>query len=218
MNVLALDTALQACSAAVAVDGRLVARHHEVLHRGHAEKIVPIMEQVLSMAGVSADGLDLIAVTVGPGTFTGVRIGLSAARGLALPHRTPVLGVSTLQALAWGDRSPDPVFVAIDARRGEIYAQAFDADRHPAGVARAITPADVDLADGPVRIVGNGLHLLSPLWPQATGSDAAEMPDAGVMALAAAARASEAIAGQPPSPLYLRAPDAKLPSSAPSPA
>lgn len=211
MNILALDTALQACSAAVAVDGKLVARHHEILNRGHAEKIVPIMEQILSMAGRSADALDLIAVTIGPGTFTGVRIGLSAARGLALPYRTPILGVSTLQALAWGDRSPESVVVAIDARRGEVYTQTFDADRRPTGAARAVAPAVADFPEGSARIVGSGRHLLLPLWPQLTGSDADEVPDAGVIALAAAARAGEAVAGQPPSPLYLRAPDAKLP-------
>lgn len=214
VKILALDTALAACSAAVAIDGEVAARRHDILHRGHAEKIIPMTQRVCADAGLAPDALDLIAVTVGPGTFTGVRIGLAAARGLALPARTPVLGVTTLQALAWGVGSGRPVLAAIDARRGEVYLQAFDADLLPMAEPLVCTPdvAARHLRDGDTVAVGSGAALIADRVAGLRLAAAAAEPDAAVMAIAAAAHTDRAVSGRPPAPLYLRAPDAKLPS------
>ena len=220
MRVLALDTALGACSVAFAVDGRIQGHCFEHLGHGHAERLLPMVEEARRAAGLDYRELDLIAVTVGPGTFTGVRIGLAAARALALPHATPVAGVGTLQAIAWGAGAGTPVLAAIDARRSEFYVQAFSATLAPDGAPRVATAADIvtlaKAGPGPWRLVGSGGAALQPLLAAAEPADAPDEPDAATIALQAAALAPLATPGQPPAPVYLRAPDARLPGKAPA--
>jgi tRNA threonylcarbamoyladenosine biosynthesis protein TsaB len=99
--VLAFDTSAGACSAAVlGGDGTVLARRCEALERGHAERLLPMLRDVLAEAGVEIADLALLAVTIGPGTFTGIRIGLAAARGLALASGLPLVGVTSLEAVA----------------------------------------------------------------------------------------------------------------------
>jgi tRNA threonylcarbamoyladenosine biosynthesis protein TsaB len=217
MKILALDTAMNACSAAIAVDGRTAARRHEMLGRGHAERIVPMLEEVRGDAGLDYGELDGIAVTVGPGTFTGVRVGLAAARALALAGELPVVAVTTLQALAWNAAGASPVAAAIDARRGEVYVQTFDSGRSPSGAPAAMTPvaAAAVLGTGDVTVIGTGAALLIAARPGLRHADGADEPDAAVIAMHIAGGDIAAAAGRPmPSPLYLRAPDAKLPAGA----
>ena len=130
MNILAIDTALGACSAALLVDGNIVAWRYEDRMRGHAERLLPMVEEVLQDAGLPKSDLQGIACTRGPGTFTGVRIGLSAAKGLCLALDIPLAGFTTLEVVAHNvigcdDVSEGPLCVAHDARRGEVYFQQF---------------------------------------------------------------------------------------------
>ena len=219
MNVLALDTATTACSAALMRGGAVRARRHAAMTRGHAEALMPMIEDVMAEAGEAYANLDLIATTVGPGTFTGLRIGLAAARGLALAGGLPIIGVTTLEALAHGVdgglRAGRPVAAALDARRGEVYFQAFDGDLAPLGPPRAVAPDAVALSGGPLIIAGDGAPLVMAARP-GTRSDviveASLAPDAAVVAALAAARFDPAAPPpSPPSPLYLRSSGARPP-------
>lgn len=229
MPILAFDTAQQACSAAISHDGKILSQCRRPMRHGHAEQLLPMIEAVRSQASIAFADLDLIAVTVGPGTFTGVRVGVAAARALALVQNIPVLGISTLELLAQaavpeaqagaeGPAAGGGIIAAIDARRGEIYAQAFDAAGHSLTEA-AVGPANPAFApanQSPGLIVGTGAALLQAVLPDWRQDDRIPQPDAAMLALAAETwrhRASR----QPPQPLYLRAPDARLPGqTAPS--
>jgi tRNA threonylcarbamoyladenosine biosynthesis protein TsaB len=220
VKVLAFDTALAACSAAVWSDGAILAARLERLDRGHAEALMPMVEAVRTEAGLAYQDIDRLAVTIGPGTFTGLRIGLAAARGLALAIGRPLVGVTTLEALAAGvsedERQGRSVLAVIDARRGEVYAQAFDA-----GLAPLVPPSlstvtgAARLAPAPLLIVGSGALLVQTALvadgKEARVSEAAETPDATVVAALAAGRA--VVSDEMPAPLYLRAPDARLPGT-----
>ncbi len=225
MLILAFDTAQQSCSAAISRDGEIVSQSHKAIERGHAEHLLPMVEAVRKQAAVAFADLDFIAVTIGPGTFTGVRVGLAAARALALVQDIPVLGIGTLELLAqMAVRAGLPevatghgIIAAIDARRGELYGQAFDADGQAltAAAAGPASPAFAPPGQPPGVIVGNGAALLQAVLPDWRLDRGIVQPDAAVLALAAEDwrhRASR----QPPAPLYLRAPDARLPGQAPN--
>lgn len=224
MKVLAFDTALAACSAAAWSDGEILAARHQRLERGHAEALMPMVEAVRAEAGLAYHEFDLIAVTVGPGTFTGLRIGLAAARGLALASGVALVGLTTLEVVAWGIPEQvlgaDPVLAVHDARRGEVYAQAFDPALEPLGAPALTTPRGARelIPGGPVLVVGTGAELiLGPSHGAPPGfrlADAPALPDAVVVATLAARRGPEAAGAAPPAPLYLRPPDAKLPGAA----
>ena len=208
MLILALDTCLSSCSVAVLDGARVIASAREVMARGHQERLAPMAQAVMAEAGLSFDRLDRIAVTVGPGSFTGLRVGIAFAKGLALALNLPTVGIGTLEALA--AEGEGLVFAAIDARRGQLYLQAFDDGR--ALMAPDALPAETaaariaELSNGrSFTLVGSGAPLLAELSP-AMRIVAAEGCDAVNVARLAAARAPA-----PLKPLYLRAPDAKLP-------
>ena len=224
MKILALDTALLACSAAFWVDGVVIAKRFAPMERGHAEQLLPMVETVRREAGQTYGDLDFLAVTVGPGTFTGVRIGLAAARGLALAAARPLVGVTTLAAVAEGARSEirdgEPILVALDARRGEVYAQAFDAQCAPLTDPAAIATDEIlSVVPGATGLaVGTGVPLIwRTLSQHHSGWRTAEtlgQPDAVWVAELAArhiAAGEDFAIGQPPAPLYLRSPGARLP-------
>jgi tRNA threonylcarbamoyladenosine biosynthesis protein TsaB len=125
-NIIAIETATEACSAALSVDGRIVERS-EIAPRRHAELILPMIESLLAEAGIGRTQLDGIAVGRGPGAFTGVRLAIAVAQGLALALDIPVVPVSSLAALAQDapDAGAAAVLAVIDARMGEVYAGAF---------------------------------------------------------------------------------------------
>src|ERR1041385_7576177 len=130
MRVLAIDTALGACAAAVldSAAGAIIASESLGMQRGHAEAIMPLIARVMDAARCEFTELDRIAVTVGPGSFTGLRVGISAARGIALAAGKPAIGLSTLSAFAAPHVAADdtlPVVVAIDARHDHVYLQVF---------------------------------------------------------------------------------------------
>lgn len=222
MKVLGLDTALGACSAAVWADGRLVARRFEPMGRGHAERLFALIGAVCGEADTALSRMDRFAVTIGPGSFTGTRVGVSAARGLGLAARRPVVGVTTFRAVAAAaaeeKRAENPIVVLFDARRGEVYAQMFDMSLQPltgpAVCAAVDLPGLLAAALGgerkPLLLVGTGIEPALPHfadWPGVDRSGAAPLPDAAFVAALGAS--AEAPCG-PPVPLYLRPPDAAL--------
>ena len=133
MLILAIDTALDACAAAVLDTdaGKLIAQESQAMKRGHAEALMPLIARVMKASGIAFAALDRIAVTTGPGSFTGLRVGLSAARGIALAAAKPVVGLTTLTAYAApfvGDDSAHPILSAIDARHDHVYFQVVSGD------------------------------------------------------------------------------------------
>jgi tRNA threonylcarbamoyladenosine biosynthesis protein TsaB len=243
MRILAFDTCFDACSVCVATAraGALSERDAgpserdaglsesvseiELFETGHAERLVPMIGEVMERAGVSFSDIDRIAVTTGPGTFTGTRIGIAAARALALSTGISLVGLSSLEvmgALAGAElaneTSPGGEFagcellVAADARRGEVYAQLFDAT----GLVARSSPQVLAIADaaragsGLLLVAGSGAEAVAAIATGEGRRAAARMPGllphAEVLALIAASRAPADAAVQP---LYLRAPDAK---------
>ena len=227
MIVLAVDTCLAACSVALATgaDGVAVAHRFEARQTGHAEALPVMIRDVLADAGLAATAVDRIAVTHGPGGFTSVRIGLAAARGLALATGADIVTASSLHliALALADRlatgapisphgaaAPNALAVAIDARRGQIFLQVFDTAGGPTSDVRLVDVAAANLALAPhTCVTGSGAALIADAHPHASlaiATDAATLlPDARAL-LRLAPHLSPAPS---PRPLYLRAPDAK---------
>jgi tRNA threonylcarbamoyladenosine biosynthesis protein TsaB len=217
MRILAIDTALGACSAAV-LDierGTITAHESLAMQRGHAEALMPLVKRVMERAGLAFADLDRIAVTTGPGSFTGLRVGIAAARGLGLAAAKPVVGLTTLAAYAAPFIAADdtlPVVVAIDARHDRVYLQVFG----PGGrtiVAPRLAPLREALraaASGAPRLTGTAADSLAAAWPSAERPPSAVeqrgAPDIDWVARLGAA-ASET--GSAPKPLYLRAPDAQ---------
>jgi tRNA threonylcarbamoyladenosine biosynthesis protein TsaB len=172
MRVLAIDTALEACSAAVFdTESSSRARSRSLpMARGHAEALMPLIATVMSDARAEFAELDRIAVTVGPGSFTGLRVGVAAARGIGLAAGKPVVGLTTLSAIAVPFIDADEaksVLVVIDARHDHVYMQLFG----PGG-RTLIPPRVAHLRDairaamaGPTRIVGNAARLVEAAWP-----------------------------------------------------
>lgn len=213
MIVLGLDTCLNACSLAVLDGDRVLAHASEVMARGHQERLAPMAEAVMAKAGLPFSALDRIGVTVGPGSFTGLRVGIAFAKGLAAALDAETAGVGALEALA--AEAPGLVAAVIDARRDQVYLQVLDAGRPlmaPDAVALPVAAARLaELSMGrPLTLVGSGAALLAPAAPGATVL-AAEGCDARKVAALAAARPAG-----PLKPLYLRAPDAKLPAKLPA--
>lgn len=212
MKILAIDTANNRCSAAVLVgsDEAVFARSEE-LNRGHAERLMGMIEEVLAEAGLSLDAMDRIAVTCGPGSFTGLRVGMSVARGLGLALDVPVVGVSTLAAIAEGMRDGQrAVAVALSARNEEVYAQKFAADGTPDGEPAVVILEDfagdlsVDMllaGSAACRLAELRDDMAAPVSDGTSGS-------ADIVAVARLALKAAEPAG-PPTPLYLRPPDAK---------
>ena len=218
-RLLAFDCAGAACSAAYWQDGAVRVRRHEAMTRGHAERLVPMIEAVMAEAAAAYAELDAIAVTCGPGGFTGLRIGLATARGLALASGRPLIGVSNFDALAAAvpaeEHSGRQLVVLIDAKRADCYVQAFAADGSATSAPTATAPADLDglLPLGPLLLVGDAVAQARDALV-AAGRDIREsrapgLADAAVLAEVAARGDNRAMAE--PKPIYLRPPDVTLP-------
>ena len=210
MNILAIDTCLDACSAAVWAGGAVLARSAEAMARGHQERIGPMVRELTEASGLAFAGLDRIGVTVGPGSFTGLRVGLAFAKGLALALEKPCIGVGVLEALARAAPGQAFTAAAIDAHRGQVYLQVFADGR--AVMAPDVLPVETASArlielygGGPARLVGSGGPLLHAALPHAHLEPHATPDPAVIAAIAAEAKPPFA----PPRPLYLRAPDAR---------
>ena len=217
MRVLAIDTALEACSAAVLDTGAgAVAAHDSVpMQRGHAEALMPLVKRVMDRAATSFAQIDRIAVTTGPGSFTGLRVGIAAARGLALATAKPAVGITTLAAYAAPFIAADdslPVVAAIDARHDHVYLQVFGA-----GGRTIVTPRLLSLRDalrvaatGSPRVTGTAANILAAAWPHGERpSRTIEQRPAPDIDWVARLGALATDTTTPPKPLYLRAPDAQ---------
>lgn len=190
MIILALDTTGPHCSVALWRDGRVLADISERIGRGHAERLGVMVEDALASTAIAPSGIDRIAVCRGPGSFTGLRVGLAFALGFALPHGTPVLGLSSPHIAA--STVPGRVAVRIDVRRGELGWAGFEGGR----ALVPFTVAPVDTVEAALADFAPGSLLTDPV---------PSMPAAAALA----ARLDPA--DYPPVPLYSRAPDAKLP-------
>jgi tRNA threonylcarbamoyladenosine biosynthesis protein TsaB len=212
-TILALDCSTTACSAACWRDGKVLSRRFVAAGRGQAEMIMPMIEEVMAEAGLAFAGLGLLAVTVGPGAFTGLRIGLAAAKGMALAAGLPIAGISTTLAVAAAvpaaERRGRTILAAVESKRTEIYAQAFDAGLNPLGEIVAQPAAELALLHpGPIVLAGERSGELAPLMASATLASSLPQPDAA----AVAALASRLWPGRslPAAPLYLRPPDVTM--------
>jgi tRNA threonylcarbamoyladenosine biosynthesis protein TsaB len=217
MRVLAIDTALEACSAAVldTERGGVLASESIPMLRGHAEALLPLVSRVMSEAGMDFGALDRIAVTVGPGSFTGLRVGVSAARGIAVAAGKPAVGLTTLAAFAAPYIAIDdvtPLVAAIDARNDQVYMQMVGAGGRSLIQPRlaSLREAVRDAANARARLVGSAAAVMAAAWPAGVQPppvvDAARAPIIDWVAHLGAAAAQ---ALSLPKPLYLRAPDAQ---------
>lgn len=220
MSVLAIDTCGDQCAAAACAASGPISSAQQLMARGHAEALPGLVVEALEKAGISYGDLERIVVTVGPGSFSGVRVGLSMARGLAVVLKIPVVGVSTLRAIAASDDGADlsaARLVAIDAKRGEVYAQLFrdgqSPDAQPIAVALQEDLGEIidriEVETGTIRLIGSGAALLAR---QETALASLYCPDGPVRPdIAALCDLGSALVpdGFPPKPLYIRPPDAK---------
>ena len=215
MRLLALDTATEACSVALWVDGAVAMAQRRLMVRGHAEALMPMVAAVMAESGLAYGDIDAFAVTRGPGTFTGLRIGLAAARGLALAATRPLIGLTTLEVLAASvpvARRGHSLMAAINARRGEIYGQVFATDLTPLGepAARSADALAAEPWGPPLQVVGTAAQRMADLLGDGvTALPGDGCPDAAVAVALAATRSLPAV-GVPVAPLYLRPPDARL--------
>lgn len=216
LRILAIDTALEACAACVATDDSddLLAEESMPLVRGHAEALLPLIERVMARVEGGFEGLDRVAVTVGPGSYTGLRVGLSAARAIGLAAGIPVVGVTTLSALLAPQlalNGEDTVVAAIDARHGAVYLQAMSVNE-----GTVIPPRHVALEEAVGLLAGRRAILTgsgAPALAAAAGGAglSVEVTETGAPQIAWVA--SLGLVADPdqalPRPLYLRGPDAQ---------
>ena len=202
--ILAIDTSTAACTAALFDgSGACIASRDELIGRGHSEKLVPMLEELLD--GRSADR---ILVGVGPGSFTGIRVGIAAAQGLAIAWDSQLSGMSSLALLAAGAETHGEVAAAVDGGHGELFVQQFDTSTRgatselmnlPPAEAGKFLCADVVVGPGATALVNaRGSGRAEPAWPSARN----------------ALRLPEALRSLPPKPVYARAPDAKARNAA----
>jgi tRNA threonylcarbamoyladenosine biosynthesis protein TsaB len=213
MKLLAVDTALGGCSVALLDGEEILAHIFEAMDRGHAERLAPMVDEAMKQAGVNFPSLDRLAVTTGPGTFTGQRVGLAFMRGLRLALKRPLTGITTLEAIAaaaQAETGKQKAAVIHDARREEAYLLLRDGD--------AVTQEPMILpfqgaierirAFGLCAIAGTGAAIAVETLGTDFALSAVRQPDALWVARLAQRLPAPSEA---PGPLYLRAPDAKLP-------
>lgn len=220
MKILAVDTALGACSVAILDNQKVLAHRFVAMERGHAEALAPMVEAAMAEGGLGFAALDRLAVTTGPGTFTGQRVGLAFMRGMRLALKRPLAGVTTLEAMAASALAETGASAAAalhDAKRGEVYLEAVAAS----GI---LLPVQLQSFGEALRLLSS-LHVNFALAGTAAPAAAAWLKAEGIATVETAIRAPDALwvarlaltapePDGPPRPLYLRAPDAKLSSRA----
>jgi len=223
-RLLAFDVAGAACSVALWDGGTIRASEAEAMARGHSERLLPMVQSVLAASGLAIEELDAVAVTRGPGGFTGVRIGLAAARGLALARGLPALGVTCFQACAAAVTAEAAagrrIAVALESKRAELYLQLFDAPLTAGSAPALIGPEEAGrrLSAAPTLVVGDAAErLVAALGDTVPGIEVAACAgpvDARVLAGLAARLARDDPGALTLEPLYLRPPDVSRPKPA----
>ncbi len=209
--ILGIDTSAAQCAVAVLgspIDAGDPVVERRAMERGHAEHLFPMIDAVLARAGIGYEGVRRIAVCTGPGSFTGVRIGVAAARGIALGRGIPVIGISRFEALAAETLkigAGGAVAICLAGRGGTVYLQAFGADGAPSAAPEMTTDTGLEAAIPPgcTRFAGDAAHLLAG----GAARLADGLPDPAVIARLSDGREGAAL----PAPLYLRGADAELP-------
>jgi len=206
--ILGFDTSAAHCAAALLSGGRVVALRHEDMTNGQVERLMTLLQEMLAGGGVDWTDLAAIGVGIGPGNFTGIRISVSAARGLALPLGVPAIGVSSFAALAEGHDGP--VLASVDARRDTVYVQHLDGDTASEPVHCAVDDVPL-IGAGPLTCIGAYAAVLAERAGGVVAPPRYPIPEA--IARVAARRLH---ADTPrPAPLYIRAADAAPPSDPP---
>ncbi len=217
MKILALESSAKAASCAVLADGELLASAWQAAGLTHSRTLLPMVEGMLKNSELTMEAMDAVAVAAGPGSFTGLRIGIAAVKGLAWAAEKPCIPVSTLEAMAWPlAHLEGSIVCAMDARRQQIYNAVFLADggaleRLREDRALSLEEAAADLAglDGPMTIVGDGAQMCFDFFT-ARGIDCRLAPvhlrlqSAAGVALAAWRRRTETVSAQELTPVYLR--------------
>ena len=211
MKLLAVDTALGACSAAVLEGEKILAHRFQEMVRGHAEALAPMVEETMREAAISFARLDRLAVTTGPGTFTGQRVGLAFMRAMKVALKIPLIGVTTLEAMAFATGAERAAAIH-DAKRAEAYLLLWD--QGEIVLTSVVMPFQEALARiarfGPCMLCGTGAIAAQSALGEDFPLSAIRQPDALWVGRLALTRPATDI---PPAPLYLRAPDAKLPGA-----
>ena len=220
MKVLAFDTSGAACSAALWEGDGIRAHRFERRERGHAERLMPMVAEVMAEGSTKLSEIDIFAATTGPGAFTGLSIGLATLRAFALTADRPMLGLTSFEAIAHGTKSSELVgrhlLVAIETKRADLFVQIFTPSLIPVGDAAAVLPERLaelvfpKISIGPLLVAGDGARRAFPSL-RGMGCDCieasdAEFPDAAVIAALAAKRSNRA-SNISPAPFYLRSPD-----------
>ncbi len=211
MKILAFDTSLGACTVGLWADGQLLTNESVVMTQGHAEALMPMIERAMTKAEMTYADLDRIAVTVGPGSFTGLRVGIATARGLAMATQKPAIGITTTEALAAGVKDPQAsILSVIDSKRGDVFAQLFDQTGQAQSDVVNIPDGELNALCGAasLMVVGDARdRAIAVLGASARASTAPDICDIAALAQLAATRAPDA---QGPTPVYVRAPDVTL--------
>ncbi len=217
MILLAVDTASDDCAVAILRDdvaSPSLTVVGERIGRGHAERLMSMIGEATQIAGIALGDVDAFAASIGPGSFTGIRVGVAAVRGFAVATRRPSLGVSSLEAIAHRARAsigPHPSMAVLDARKDEVYAGLFAADGTPLGDAMVV-PASVAAERATIAgavLCGPGAPLVALHMSAPRVVTIGEGHDVEAIATIAAARLAAGEHGLPPAPLYVRPPDAK---------
>ena len=212
MKILAVDTALGACSVAATDGERTLAHRHEFMDRGHAEALAPMVEDAMRDAKIEFASLDRLAVTTGPGTFTGQRVGLAFMRAMRIALHRPLIGITTLAAMAEAAKAETNLTRAIalhDARRDEVYVE-IDGTPEVLLFDDSMQALRSLVGDAPIALAGTAAPRACEALSKRFVISTIRQPDAlWVARLAAIAPTTETA----PRPLYLRAPDAKLPAA-----
>jgi tRNA threonylcarbamoyladenosine biosynthesis protein TsaB len=210
MIILALDTASPVCAVCLMQNGKVLAEQSEVIGTGHAERLMPMVHGVMHETGVSFGDVAVIAVSIGPGSFTGVRTGLAAAKGFVQALKIPALGISTTEAIAFEARKAagnQALRVVIDAKRGEVHTQDFAPDGTPEGGPVLLSLDDARGGRQNRTLAGNGAVLVDPEAPSQLST--AATASIAVFAEIAALHEGNHTSSLTMMPLYLRGADAK---------
>ena len=214
-KILVFDTSANACSAALWANGKVACACFQVMSRGHSEALAPMISEVFEKydgCDFDAGDLSAIAVTIGPGTFTGIRIGLATARALALPRRLPVIGLTNFDVVFWqAPKVKGSTLVVLETKREDFYVQVFSENKEPVQGPMALTAEEIQirLPDEPVTLIGDGAERLDQQLVDFGREPSRLFGGVEPVAMEFAELASERFDSgvyADPEPLYLRAP------------